>query len=220
MDAMTLNGMFRGMAQTINDVVQGHTSIKKLAVDVMSTLAEVDVNVPLRPLLAQAGVSQYQGSVRAVAGVVNQTVGAVISPLIVVTTYIDTIAKGIVPATITDIRHGDFTTLQNNLTTCVGAVNTLVADLGLLARATINDGPGTRAGATQPDHDLHAIADRPPVEVTRVVSGREQSHLTQAIAAEPAGALEDLMQFFMVSSAPMGGEAPSPHRSFAESPHP
>jgi hypothetical protein len=59
-------------------------------------------------------------------------------------------AKGDIPAKITDTYNGDFNTLKNNLNTCIDAVNALVADAGLLAKAAVDGKLATRADAQAP----------------------------------------------------------------------
>jgi methyl-accepting chemotaxis protein len=47
------------------------------------------------------------------------------------------ISKGAIPAKITDNYNGDFNVIKNNLNQCIDAVNNLVADAGMLAKAAV-----------------------------------------------------------------------------------
>ncbi|ENO74311.1 putative methyl-accepting chemotaxis protein, partial [Thauera sp. 63] len=69
---------------------------------------------------------------------------AVIGPLNVAADYVDRIAKGAIPARITDPYNGDFNTLKNNLNTAIDAINALVADAGMLSRAAVEGKLATR----------------------------------------------------------------------------
>ena len=69
--------------------------------------------------------------------VVNQTLDAVIGPLNVAAEYVDRISKGDMPPKISDRYNGDFNELKNNLNTCIDAVNALVADTKILAKAAV-----------------------------------------------------------------------------------
>jgi methyl-accepting chemotaxis protein len=72
-------------------------------------------------LSARADVTRYEGAYRDVLQGVNDTLDAVIGPLNVATTYIDQIAKGDVPAKITQAYNGDFNTMKDNLNLLIDA---------------------------------------------------------------------------------------------------
>ena len=60
---------------------------------------------------------------------VNSTLDAVIGPLTVAAEYVDRIAKGDLPAKITENYHGDFNELKNNLNQCIDALNGLTGEM-------------------------------------------------------------------------------------------
>ncbi|MDD4587264.1 MAG: hypothetical protein PHC60_02570, partial [Heliobacteriaceae bacterium] len=68
---------------------------------------------------------------------INEMLDAVIGPLNVAADYVARIAKGDIPPQITDSYNGDFNTIKNNLNTCIEAVNLLIADANLLAKAAV-----------------------------------------------------------------------------------
>jgi methyl-accepting chemotaxis protein len=80
-------------------------------------------------------------------------------PLNVAANYVDRISKGDIPAKITDTYNGDFNTIKNNLNTCIEAVNKLVADAGVLAKAAVEGRLATRADATQHQGDFRKIVE-------------------------------------------------------------
>jgi len=88
---------------------------------------------------------------------VNTTLDAVIGPLNVAAEYVDRISKGDIPAKITDTYNGDFNELKNNLNQCIDAVNGLVADAGVLAKAAVEGKLATRADATKHQGDFRKI---------------------------------------------------------------
>ena len=87
------------------------------------------VNYPL-----EQDASAHQGDFRKIVEGVNHTLDAVINPLNTAASYVDSIAKGHIPAKITDDYKGDFNALKNNLNQCIEAVNNLVTDANTLAQ--------------------------------------------------------------------------------------
>ena len=110
-------------------------------------------------LSIRADESRHQGDFRQIVQGVNQTLDAVIGPLNVAAGYVERIAKGDVPARITDTYQGDFNTLKNNLNTCIDAVNALVADAGVLAKAAVEGKLATRADASKHQGDFRKIVE-------------------------------------------------------------
>ena len=71
--------------------------------------------------------------------------------------YVDRISKGDIPPKITDTYNGDFNVLKSNLNTCVDAVNLLVLDAGVLAKAAVDGRLATRADATKHQGDFQKV---------------------------------------------------------------
>jgi len=90
---------------------------------------------------------------------VNNTLDAVIGPLNVAAEYVDRISKGNIPAKITDTYHGDFNEIKNNLNVCIDAVNALVADAAMLAKAAVEGKLATRADASKHGGDFGKIVE-------------------------------------------------------------
>lgn len=90
---------------------------------------------------------------------INNMLDAVIGPLNVAAKYVDDIAKGQIPAKITESYHGDFNAIKNNLNTCIDAVNALVADAALLAKAAVEGKLETRADAEKHQGDFRKIVE-------------------------------------------------------------
>ena len=110
-------------------------------------------------LATRADASKHQGDYRKVVEGVNQTLDAVIGPLNVSAEYVDRISKGDIPPKITDIYHGDFNEIKNNLNNCIDNINALVNEAGLLAKAAAEGKLATRADATKHQGDYRKIVE-------------------------------------------------------------
>lgn len=100
-----------------------------------------------------------EGFVRETGVGINQILDAVINPLNVAAQYVENIAKGNIPAKITDDYNGDFNTIKNNLNQCIDAVNALIADAGLLSKAAVDGQLSTRADAAKHQGDFRKIVE-------------------------------------------------------------
>lgn len=100
-----------------------------------------------------------EGFIRETGVGINHILDAVINPLNVAAQYVEDIAKGNIPAKITDEYNGDFNTIKNNLNQCIDAVNALIADAGMLSKAAVDGQLSTRADATQHQGDFRKIVE-------------------------------------------------------------
>jgi len=98
-----------------------------------------------------------EGFVKQVGQGINQILDALISPLNVAAKYVEQIAKGQIPAKITDEYHGDFNTIKHNLNQCIDAVNALITDVNHLSQAAIEGRLSTRAELTRHQGDFKKI---------------------------------------------------------------
>ena len=110
-------------------------------------------------LSTRADATRHHGDYRKVIEGVNSTLDAVIGPLQVSANYVDRIARGAIPARITDTYHGDFNTIKNNLNNCIDNINALIADADLLAKAATEGKLATRADATRHNGDYRKIVE-------------------------------------------------------------
>ncbi len=102
-------------------------------------------------------LDRFNGGYRQIIQGINDTLDAVIVPLNVASDYVDRISKGDIPPPITEEYQGDFNTLKANLNICIHAINALIADVNLLANATIAGKLGTRADVTRHGGDFAKI---------------------------------------------------------------
>ncbi|MDI1310122.1 MAG: methyl-accepting chemotaxis protein [Methylotenera sp.] len=110
-------------------------------------------------LSTRADASKHQGDFRKIVQGLNDTLDAVINPLNVAASYVDSIAKGNIPAQITDTYHGDFNQLKDNLNQCITAVNSLVSDANTLSQAAEQGKLSTRADANKHQGDFRKIIE-------------------------------------------------------------
>ena len=110
-------------------------------------------------LATRADATKHQGDFRKVVEGVNATLDAVIGPLNVSAEYVDRISKGDIPPKITDSYNGDFNEIKNNLNACIGAVNALVAETGVLIKASAEGKLDTRADAGKHHGDYRKIVE-------------------------------------------------------------
>ncbi|MDH4457175.1 MAG: PAS domain-containing protein, partial [Nevskia sp.] len=144
------NGDFNTIKNNLNQAID---AVNKLVADAgMLSTAAVEGKLATR-----ADASKHQGDFRKIVQGVNETLDAVINPLNVAASYVDQISKGDIPAPITDSYNGDFNTIKNNLNTCISAVNSLVADAGMLSMAAVEGKLATRADATKHQGDFRKI---------------------------------------------------------------
>jgi methyl-accepting chemotaxis protein len=144
------SGDFNEIKNNLNGCID---AVNALVVD-----ANMLVNAAIEGKLAtRADATKHQGDFRKVVAGVNNTLDAVIGPLNVAAEYVDRISKGDIPPRISDNYNGDFNEIKNNLNGCIDAVNSLVADANLLAKAAVEGKLATRADASRHQGDFRAI---------------------------------------------------------------
>ncbi len=146
------NGDFNEIKNNLNACID---AVNALVADTgMLTKAAVEGKLATR-----ADASKHQGDYRKVVEGVNDTLDAVIGPLNVSAEYVDRISKGDIPPKITDNYNGDFNEIKNNLNACIGAVNALVAETGVLIKASAEGKLDKRADATKHFGDYRKIVE-------------------------------------------------------------
>ncbi|WP_277059006.1 MCP four helix bundle domain-containing protein, partial [Trichlorobacter lovleyi] len=120
-------------------------------------------------LATRADATKHQGDFQKIVVGVNETLDAVIGPLNVAAEYVDRISKGDIPPKITDNYSGDFNEIKNNLNGCIDAVDALVADANMLAKAAMEGRVNTRADASRHLGDFRKIVDGVNNTIARLV---------------------------------------------------
>ncbi|CAG1000761.1 Putative methyl-accepting chemotaxis protein YoaH [Methanosarcinales archaeon] len=148
----------------------------------------------------RADASKHQGDFRKIVQGVDDTLDSVIGPLNVAAEYVDRISKGDIPEKIKDEYKGDFNEIKNNLNTCIDAVNALVADANMLAKAAVEGKLDTRADASRHQGDFMKIVQgvnetldaviEPINDASRVVTAISEGDLTKPIEVSCQGDLK------------------------------
>ena len=146
----TYNGDFNEIKNNLNMAID---AVNALVGDA-KFLAKAAVDGKLD---TRADASKHQGDYAVIVKGVNDTLDAVIGPLNVAAEYVDRIAKGDIPSKITDTYNGDFNEIKNNLNMAIDAVNALVSDAKLLAKAAVDGKLDTRADASKHQGDYAVI---------------------------------------------------------------
>ncbi len=108
-------------------------------------------------LKARCDTEKINFEFRGIVEGINNTLNAVIDPLNVAAKCVARISKGDIPSRITDKYNGDFNEIKNNLNHCIEAVNSLVAEADLLAKAAVEGNLATRADASKHQGDFRKI---------------------------------------------------------------
>jgi methyl-accepting chemotaxis protein len=147
---------FPGKKAFVNEAIeQVRSNIKRLISDA-DELANAAVE---GRLTARVDASKHEGDFRTIVQGLNSTLDAIVKPLNVTSGYLDNIAKGNIPAKITEQYQGDYSLIINNLNTCIDAVNALVADANELAAAAQNGALSTRADTGKHNGDFRKVID-------------------------------------------------------------
>ncbi|MBF0547323.1 MAG: PAS domain-containing protein [Candidatus Riflebacteria bacterium] len=107
----------------------------------------------------RADVNKINFEFRPIVEGVNKTLDSVIGPLNVAAEYVDRISKGDIPHKITYTYKGDFNEIKNNLNQCIDAINALVTDANILARAATEGRLNTRVEAKKHQGDFQKIVE-------------------------------------------------------------
>ncbi len=108
-------------------------------------------------LSMRSDTERVQGVYRKLLRGLNETLDSVVGPLNVAAEHIERISNGDIPSPITDVYNGDFNEIKNSLNKCIGAVNLLVADAGMLSEAAIEGKLDTRADASKHGGDFRKV---------------------------------------------------------------
>jgi methyl-accepting chemotaxis protein len=148
----TYKGDHENMKQAINNVATVLQGLQKELVRLTQASREGQLS-------ERGKADQFRGAYAGIVEGVNNTLDAVIGPLNVAAEYVDRISKGDLPPAITDSYNGDFNEIKNNLNNCIDAVNSLVADANLLAKAAVDGKLATRADASKHEGDFRKVVE-------------------------------------------------------------
>ncbi len=205
-------------ARTAGWVMLAATSIGTLVLAAMGVILAKSISKVLRNLIGEAkrlseaavgGKLQTRGNpelvsleFRPIVEGVNETLDAVIGPLNVAAEYVDRISKGDIPQKISDNYNGDFNEIKNNLNQCIDAVNLVVADAVMLAKAGVEGRLATRADAAKHQGDFRKIVQGvndtldsvvgPLNDAARCLKAMGSKDFTKMIEADYSGDFKEL----------------------------
>jgi methyl-accepting chemotaxis protein len=125
---------FPGKKAFINDTIeQVRANLKALIADTDALIqAAIDGKLATR-----ADAAKHFGDFRRIVEGINRTLDAVIGPLNVSARYVDLIAKGDIPAEITDTYNGEFNLIKNNLNMLIAAMNEITGAAEAIANGNL-----------------------------------------------------------------------------------
>jgi methyl-accepting chemotaxis protein len=118
--SQTYKGDHEKMKLAINKVAEVLQVLEKMLVRIANAAKEGQLTERGHP-------DAMQGSYADIVRGVNSILDAIIAPLNVSAKYVDMISKGDIPPQITDVYHGDFNLIKNNLNTLIVAMNDITA---------------------------------------------------------------------------------------------
>ncbi len=138
----------------INDTLDNLQANLIKVTDEVATLIQAAIDGKLD---TRGNSSIYTGDWKKLIEGLNRLIDSIVGPLNVAAEYVDRIAKGDIPPKITDNYNGDFNEIKNNLNQCIDAVNLMVSDAKVLAKAAVDGRLQTRADAMKHHGDFRVI---------------------------------------------------------------
>lgn len=177
---------------------QVQSSLKSMVVDTQQLVEGALAG----ELSGRADADAHHGDFQRIVKGINATLDAVVTPIATAAQSLDQLAKGQLPAPITQTWNGDFERLRNNLNTAVESVNALITDTTTLSQAAIEGRLEVRADAQRHRGDFQRIVSGvnatldavigPVTEVMQVMRAMETGDLRRRIAQTYRGQLETL----------------------------
>ena len=146
------NGDFNAIKQNLNTCIDAVNNMVTEAVSLEKSAIDGQLNT-------RADANKYHGEFRKVIEGFNKSLDAIVTPLSMAAGYVDKLAKGDMPAKITDSYNGDFNVIKNNLNTCIDAISLLVFDANKLAQAAQDNKLDERADANKHFGDYRKVIE-------------------------------------------------------------
>ncbi|WP_446812209.1 methyl-accepting chemotaxis protein (plasmid) [Methylomonas sp. 2BW1-5-20] len=190
----TYNGDFNIIKNNLNNVVKMMNDL----------LAQTDIIIEAAAdgeLDKRADAALFAGGWNKLVLGVNNTITNIVNPLNVTADYVDQIAKGIVPPTITAEYKGQYNVIKGNLNAAVKMMNDLLAQTDIIIKAAADGQLDTRADAslfvggwnqlvTGVNKTLDGVI-LPVNEAVEVLTLVEQGDLTRTVIGDYKGQLGD-----------------------------
>ena len=136
----TYNGDFNEIKNNLNNVVQMMSDL----------LAQTDILIQGAAdgeLDKRANAEMFVGGWKKLVSGVNDTVVNIVNPLRVTADYVDKVAKGVIPPTITTEYKGEYNVIKGNLNNMVKMMNDLLAQTDILIQGAATGELDKRANA-------------------------------------------------------------------------
>ncbi|NJA88978.1 HAMP domain-containing protein [Rhodocyclus tenuis] len=174
------------------------TNLRNMAAEV----GRLEKNAVDGHLSTRADASLYTGDYGKIVQGFNNTLDALIGPLNVTASNLEQISRGAIPPRITDTYNGEFNTIKNNLNQAIDAVNRMITDTAMLAKAAVEGQLSKRADVSQHQGDFQRIVQgindtldavvKPINEVQHVMAAMEKGDLTQTVDKDYQGDFKTL----------------------------
>jgi methyl-accepting chemotaxis protein len=145
----------------------------------------------------RADPERFRGEWQALVRGVNETLDAVLFPLLMSAESFERISRGDIPAKITETFPGEFDTIHQNVNRCIDAVKALVVDVDQLATAAVAGRLRVRADPTRHAGDFRRIVEginrtldavlAPIDESTRILERLSKRDLTARVTGTYSG---------------------------------
>jgi methyl-accepting chemotaxis protein len=144
-----MNGKITGALECFADI-RGERNINNEIVKIIRAIDAGDLQI-------RGNADNFSGSYAELVKNANRIVESFTRPLMVAADTVDRISRGDIPQKISEIYHGDFNNLKNNLNGCIDAINALIQDAKMLSEAGINGNLNTRADVSRHHGDFQKI---------------------------------------------------------------
>jgi methyl-accepting chemotaxis protein len=191
----TYNGDFNEIKNNLNNMVAMMNDLLAETGKIVKAAADGQLD-------QRANAAKFVGGWNELVAGVNDTITNIVNPLMVTANYVDGISKGNIPAKITDEYRGQYNIIKTNLNQCIDAVNLLVADAVMLAKAAVEGKLATRADASKHQGDFRKIVQGvndtldavvgPLNDAADALKAMAAKDFTKAIEGDYAGDFEEL----------------------------
>jgi len=106
---------------------------------------------------SRGNAEKFNGGYKAMIEGMNQTIDALVHPLVLSSEYIEKIGNGNIPSKITSDTKGDFKKIKDNINICIDSFNALVKDAEMLSSQTLNGELSFRADSAKHSGDYAKI---------------------------------------------------------------
>ncbi len=148
--AQTYKGDHEKMKQAVNNVALVLQGLHK-------ELARLTEASNAGHLAERGKHDQFQGAYAEIIRGVNSILDAVIGPLNHAAKLVEQISKGDIPAPITEVRHGDFNLLKDNINALIAAMNDITAAAEEVANGNLTVSLRERSAQDKLMHALSAM---------------------------------------------------------------